>query len=620
MMSSVGELAVAIGNSPGLSLIVKATLVSAAALGAARIARRSRAAVRHVLFATAFLVLLMLPLVSALVPVHRVTVPIPDPDRLIGVAPPPPEAAQTVLQSVDGGRFSGIPSPRPSPSMSRLVVTVWLLGVMVCLVPVAAGLLRVRRVHQNGQPWRDGQAAVAEIAALSPIRLDIRVMLHDEAVGPMTCGVVRPSIVVPRDALQWTAEELQRAIVHELEHVRRADWLTLCIARSICACYWFHPLVWMLWRHLRLEAERACDDAVLRNAEPEIYAEQLVALAARLASDRAESGLAMANRSDLSARVEALLDGRQVRGRAGAWCVATASMAAVLLSIAVAPLRAVAVPQEPDAPGGNRPTFDVASVKSNTSGAQELSARVMPGGRFVANNMPLRQLIRYAYELQESELIGGTREQLSQRFDINARGAEEASVADIRLMLQSLLEERFRLRTHSETRTLPVYYLEPFRPGADITTHLRPSGAQCDGASLAEIGAANADPLRPCGYLGPAPGATLASGRSRMALRGLAMPHFARLLEGPVRRRVIDGTGLSGLYDADFDFTIELGPPPPPPEVADPLDRTSLPSLFTILPEQLGLRLRAADGPVRVLLIDDIQLPSDAQGASETRP
>src|SRR6185436_4766642 len=116
-------------------------------------------------------------------------------------------------------------------------------------------------------------------------------------------------------------DELTRAIVHELEHIRRADWLIQGLARTLCAAYWFHPFVWIARRQLVLEAERAADDAVLQYADASEYADQLVNLARRLVAAH-QPFLAMANRHDLAVRIRALLDGRQPRGRAGAWLVA----------------------------------------------------------------------------------------------------------------------------------------------------------------------------------------------------------------------------------------------------------------------------------------------------------
>ena len=111
-------------------------------------------------------------------------------------------------------------------------------------------------------------------------------LLHEALPGPMTCGVLHPAIVLPPDAQIWDQEDLNRAIVHELEHVRRGDWVSHCLARAVCAVYWFHPLVWIAWRQLALEAERSCDDAVLGRSEATAYADQLVGLAQAVVGGR----------------------------------------------------------------------------------------------------------------------------------------------------------------------------------------------------------------------------------------------------------------------------------------------------------------------------------------------
>jgi TonB family protein len=161
----------------------------------------------------------------------------------------------------------------------------------------------------------------------------------------MTCGAFDPAIVLPVDARNWKEEDLNRAFVHEIEHVRRGDWLSYCFVRAVCAAYWFHPLAWMARRQLVLEAERACDDAVLARSEATAYADQLVGAAERLLASARSPLLAMASRADLSKRVGAMLDGRQRRGRAGAAAVALACAAAAALVLTMAPLTVVAAPE-----------------------------------------------------------------------------------------------------------------------------------------------------------------------------------------------------------------------------------------------------------------------------------
>jgi len=92
-----------------------------------------------------------------------------------------------------------------------------------------------------------------------------------------------------------------------------------------------------------------------------------------------------------------------------------------------------------------------------------------------------------------------------------------------------------------------------------------------------------------------------------MRFRGITLDAFAMFLATPVRRPVIDRTGLSGDFDIELDMTAELGPPPPPPGMPDAVDRSSAPSIFTTLQEQLGLRLDARREPVDVLVIDRVE-------------
>jgi hypothetical protein len=115
------------------------------------------------------------------------------------------------------------------------------------------------------------------------------------------------------------------------------------VARTVAAFYWFHPLVWTAWRRLCLEAERSCDDAVVITEERTDYADQLVTLAQRMSAAPAQPLLGMANRSDLSTRVTAVLDDRLRRGRAGFALAAGTMAAAAIVVVTVAPVRAIAI-------------------------------------------------------------------------------------------------------------------------------------------------------------------------------------------------------------------------------------------------------------------------------------
>ena len=233
-----------------------------------------------------------------------------------------------------------------------------------------------RRVRREGIPRPDLQALVTSLVTEGAARRSIEILEHENVPAPLTFGAWRPVIVLPRDARDWNEADLQRALVHELEHIRRGDWVVQLIARAVCACYWFHPLVWAAWRQLCLEAERACDDAVIEKAERTEYAEQLVSLAQRLSATYALPTLGMANRSDLSTRVTAVLDDGQRRGRTPAWAAAGVVCIASLVVLIIAPVRAVATSINADAqaasPGAARPrhlaALDVALVEAAEGG------------------------------------------------------------------------------------------------------------------------------------------------------------------------------------------------------------------------------------------------------------
>jgi beta-lactamase regulating signal transducer with metallopeptidase domain len=158
---------------------------------------------------------------------------------------------------------------------------------------------------------------VERVAASGRVPRRVEALQHHALASPISLGTLRPAVILPSEAENWDDADLERAMVLELEHVRRRDWASQCEARAICAFYWFHPLVWTAWRRLVLEAERACDDAVLRRSEATAYAEQLVAVARRISNSRKLPLLAMADRTDLAKRVGSVFDARQRRGPLG---------------------------------------------------------------------------------------------------------------------------------------------------------------------------------------------------------------------------------------------------------------------------------------------------------------
>ncbi|MDR3701403.1 MAG: TonB family protein [Candidatus Sulfopaludibacter sp.] len=340
MMPAINQIVLAVSGSLAASMVVKATLLVTLGLIGSAIAGRSRASVRHSLLAATFGVLLLLPVAAIVAPPVRLVVHVAEQKR----APPALPGAAFPSLAVTTPSVSVAPRQASRLSLPSLLPAAWLGGLALFLTPVILGLWRVRSLRRSALPSPNGQSLADRLARDAGIRRRVEVLQHEDLPGPMTCGVLHPAIVLPHESQTWDAGDLNRAIVHELEHVRRADWATQCLARMVCAAYWFHPLVWMTWRRLCLEAERSCDDAVLGDSEATAYADQLVGLAQRLSSAGESPLLAMANRSDLATRVGAVLDDRQPRGRAGTLTVALACAAAAMLVVTVSPFRMVAAP------------------------------------------------------------------------------------------------------------------------------------------------------------------------------------------------------------------------------------------------------------------------------------
>lgn len=341
MKSTISEMALFASHWIELSILGKATVMLALGLTAACLAGWGRASLRHLLLAVTFGMLLLMPAIILTIPGLTIDLPVaPTGDSARAVS-----TVLTAEVAPSGNALIARPEPEAGgwsvPSWPVLLRLGWAAGAALLFTTLAIGLWQLRRIRRHGLPWPEQRELMQSLANDCGMRRPVEVLLHEGIPAPITCGAWRPAIVLPTEARDWSEAQLRRALVHELEHVRRGDWVTQMMARATCACYWFHPLVWIAWRRLCLEAERACDDAVVQNAERTDYAEQLVLLAQRMSNAHAHPALGMAKRSDLSTRVSALLDGSQRRGRVGLLAAAVAVSVAIMLVLAIAPVRAV---------------------------------------------------------------------------------------------------------------------------------------------------------------------------------------------------------------------------------------------------------------------------------------
>jgi uncharacterized protein (TIGR03435 family) len=271
---------------------------------------------------------------------------------------------------------------------------------------------------------------------------------------------------------------------------------------------------------------------------------------------------------------------------------------------------AVAVMDAAQAPA-QKPKFEVASIKRNLS-LQRGGGGGRRGDRFAFRNATVTALVQYAFrpidgQLFSQQIIGGPEWTHTDHFDIQAKmGGSIRSVTHERVqaMVQSLLEDRFQLKWHRETRDLPVYDLAVAKGGVKMRQSADQTPIHSDKADVFFNSFAGISAPLPRGAI------RLARGSDRSALHANAVPVAAlvTILQGQADRIVFDKTGLTALFDFDIEYnneaTAALGDDGRPP-AAQPA-----PSLFTSIGE-LGLRLEPSKELLPVIVIDSVQRPTE---------
>jgi len=265
---------------------------------------------------------------------------------------------------------------------------------------------------------------------------------------------------------------------------------------------------------------------------------------------------------------------------------------------------------------GEKPSFEVASVKPNRSNDNRVMLGNQPGGGFTATNVALRTLMIVAYQLQDFQIVNAPDWAGSERFDIAAKASVDGGPATgleaapnpalFRQRLQALLADRFKLAAHNDTKQLPIYNLVLARSDGSLGPQLRPSSVDCEAATAANRGRG---PGMPAPGARPSCGMMMAPGKF---VGGSAqIPQLVQQLSVAVHRVVVDRTGLSGRFDLELSWTPDQMPAAVPGGPTLPPVDPNGPSIFTALQEQLGLKLESATGPVPVLVVDHVERPSE---------
>ena len=388
-----------------LATLLKGTVLLLGAIVVAALLRGASASLRHLVWGLGIVTVLVLPLVSlalpwqlAIVPLETAVVPAAahqeTPTSTLGVPSAPqrpverdatggPNVAGTaaVSQPLQSGEQHAAISPT---TIITLLLVIWGIGAVVLLARLAVGAFVLARVVRRGTPletpdWRHPLLEAADRLALpEPPRL----VMSDRFPMPFACGVLHPAIVLPSGAADWDDRRRRTVLVHELAHLARRDLLVNALGQAACAIYWFHPLVWMAARKLRIESERACDDLVLGvGTRPSEYADHLLQIVCRASRSRTPAvALPMAQRHEFEGRMLAILD--RVARREPASGRHAAVLGVLALSLVI-PLAALApVRNASSLPVGLSPIDTTISDTTDTASASPSATQMATASPF----------------------------------------------------------------------------------------------------------------------------------------------------------------------------------------------------------------------------------------------
>jgi uncharacterized protein (TIGR03435 family) len=542
---------------------------------------------------------------------------VPRPAQDTKASVPDPVFSTTLVQIAEP--FSPVPGPTVPARARRTnnwapiaAGSVWTLGFLAIALARFRSWLGVR----------------ATLRASTSIKLPIPVpaLITPGAEEPGIVGFLHPVLVLPAQFLErLNPRQLGAILTHEMCHVRRRDNLFAAVHMVVEAIFWFHPLVWWVGSRMVEERELACDEEVLRRGcQPADYVQGIL----KVCSYYTESPLPCVSGvtgADVKKRLRAILAGTIAEELTGVRKAALAmvGLAALTVPLLIGVLTAPVIRAQ--SPPANTPRFEVASIKPCKEPNNGPSPRSSPG-RLVEDCRELLNLIgnayttfangRYNSNSEPAPIQGDPSWTRSASYNINAKAEGNPSVAMmLGPMMQRLLEDRFHLKIHRETREGPVYFLTVARGGPKL--HPFKEGSCTPWAIPPQ-------PLAPgtrqyCSI-------TIRPGPTSSSMQGLGatIDEFSKTL--PVDRPVIDKTGIAGRFDIRVRFSSEgtgmeggareIGPPPASDRsrASDPSkvpDRAGAPSIFVALQEELGLRLEAGRGPVETLVIDHIEKPSD---------
>jgi beta-lactamase regulating signal transducer with metallopeptidase domain len=330
------------------------------------------------------------------------------------------------------------------PSLSTGIIAAWLAVAILILAVPLVGRLALWRLAREAEPIEGGDWAelLGDLTGQLGLARPVRLLQGRHALMPMTWGWVRPVVLLPDGADQWSASRRRDVLLHELAHVQRLDCLTQALAQMASALYWFNPLAWLAAGRMRIERERACDDIVLlAGCRASDYAAHLLDLARSLRSRHRHSlaALAMARPSQLEGRLLAILDaGRPRRGLTRPAVV----LGLIALTVLILPLSIVrlgaraaeASPARDQAPAASAKTEAPSQQRRTVTGrVVDSKNQPIPGAR-VAVIAARRKQVSDGASFERNQLAGMATASADGRFQVEFPTIPAARLAELAII------------------------------------------------------------------------------------------------------------------------------------------------------------------------------------------
>ena len=512
--------------------------------------------------------------------------------------------------------------------MPTILVVLWAAGTVAVLCLWWVRWLRISKLVSQAMPLGTGREfdVLRELERPEGSTKPLEVRVSNDWMEPAVFGILKPCLIWPEGISQHLSDaQLKAILAHELGHVRRRDNLVSGIHMLVEAAFWFHPLVWWIGAGLIEERERACDEQVLQlGNKADVYAESILK-ACKFCMESplsCVSGVAGSNGkgSNLKRRIARIMNGQTSEklslGRRALLSAAAATVVAgpVVFGFLHAPNVRAQMTQGPGAlsAASNAPAaaFDTILIKPSPEGDENSKVLIQIEDHTLnCTHVSVKDLIKFAYGVEPYQIQDAPGWSGSERYDIVATWKDAPGYAaqvkampgppppppppgeaakmqrnvlapfQMQAMVQNLLAKRFDLKSSDQLKDMPVYDLVVASSGAKLTPVPKtPPPATFNGEQVIRV-------------------RTMIKGeRGELELSNGPVGALAGFLSSTLDHQVIDKTGIQGSYNIALHWNPE---------------QSGIGAIEGSLEEQLGLNLVPQHGPVKVLVVNQVEKPTE---------